>query len=191
MENCQLIDLKSYNFGEVTTEERRAAEAHLKSCASCRDELGRLQLLGAALGALRDEEPPRRIAFVSDKVFEPAWWQRFWASGPKAGFAASALLAGAILAHAFIRPPAAVQTAPVTNVAAGAAVSDADLDQRIARAVAEVEKRQQEQLTQVRAALEKKYELESRALAIAEDDNQLLRKQVNAMHLQQAGLVKD
>jgi hypothetical protein len=188
MQNCQSIDIKAYNFGEVTTEERRTAEIHLKSCAECRDELGRLQLLEAALGALREEEPPRRIAFVSDKVFEPNWWQRFWASGPRVGFAASAMLAAAILAHGFVRQPV-LQPSPVTST--GSTVSAADVDSRIAKAVAEVEQRQQAKVRTLLAATEKKYELESRALAIAADENQLLRRQVNGMLVQTAGLVKE
>ena len=189
MENCQLIDLKAYNFGEVTTEERRAVEAHLKSCVECRDELVRLQLLGSALGALREEEPPRRIAFVSDKVFEPNWWQRFWASGPKVGFAAAGVLASAILVHGFVRTPTtAVQ--PAKPVTVSTALPPADLDERIAKAIAGAEQRQQEHIAQLRVALEKRYALETRALEVAESENQLLRKEVNAMHLQQAGLIK-
>ena len=31
-----------------------------------------------ALSTLREEEIPRRIAFVSDKVFEPRWWQKLF-----------------------------------------------------------------------------------------------------------------
>jgi hypothetical protein len=43
---------------------------------------------------------PRRIAFVSDKVFEPRWWQRVFSPN----FAAACVIAGAILVHAFARP---------------------------------------------------------------------------------------
>jgi hypothetical protein len=45
------------------------------------------------LASLEDEEIPRRIAFVSDRVFEPRWWQTMWRSGPVMGFASAALLA--------------------------------------------------------------------------------------------------
>src|SRR5258707_922477 len=109
--SCQTIDIKAYSFGEVTAAERRETELHMKSCEVCRAELAQLQLVQAALGGLREEEPPRRIAFVSDKVFEPNWWQRFWASGPQVGFVASGLLASAIMVHAFTRPTAIVTNA--------------------------------------------------------------------------------
>ena len=54
----------------------------------------------SAVLCMREEELPRRIAFVSDKVFEPRWWQKFFASGPQLGFASAAMLAVAIVFHA-------------------------------------------------------------------------------------------
>ena len=42
--------------------------------------------------SLPDEEIPQRIAFVSDRVFEPSWWQTVWRSGPAMGFASAVLL---------------------------------------------------------------------------------------------------
>jgi anti-sigma factor RsiW len=86
--NCP--DLKAHLFGE----EPGAAE-HLKTCGSCQEEWARLQLTYAALRSLPDEEVPRRIAFVSDKVFEPKWWRRI----PKL-IPAAALLSAAIIFHA-------------------------------------------------------------------------------------------
>jgi hypothetical protein len=40
--------------------------------ADCQDELAGLRVTLDAMATLR-EELPRRIAFVSDKVFEPRW----------------------------------------------------------------------------------------------------------------------
>ena len=96
------IDLKAYVLGEAPQEERRAVELHLKSCPTCQEEAARLGFLQSSLLALRDEEVPRRIAFVSDKVFEPSWLQRFWQSGARLGFASAALSpdAGRIKAQA-------------------------------------------------------------------------------------------
>ena len=99
-----LIDLKAYVLGEVTRQERGMVEDHVRGCQSCREELDRLNLTRSALDSLEDEEIPRRIAFVSDRVFEPRWWQTIWHSGPVMGFASAALLAGAILVHGFERP---------------------------------------------------------------------------------------
>ena len=53
-----------------------------------------------ALSTLREEEAPRRIAFVSDKVFEPRWWQRIWSPT----FAGACVIALAVLVHALIQP---------------------------------------------------------------------------------------
>jgi len=128
--SCSPYDLKDYFFEELAPAERGLVEEHLKQCPGCRGELGRLQVTGSALHAMRDEEPPRRIAFVSDKVLEPRWWQRLWQSGPQLGFAAAAMLAVAILVHAF--EPA---------IAAAVAASEARQAQRAAQLVAETEKR--------------------------------------------------
>ena len=44
---------------------------------NCREELATLRLTLDTLSTLREEEIPRRIAFVSDQIFEPRWWQRY------------------------------------------------------------------------------------------------------------------
>jgi hypothetical protein len=193
---CQAIDIKGYCFGEVTANERREAELHMKSCTDCRDELTRLQFVEAALGGLREEEPPRRIAFVSDKVFEPNRWQRFWASGPRVGFAGAGLLSTAILVHAFTRPPTVVEQRPATPVIAQQQpVNEQDIqiriDSAVAKAVARIEDRQKSEVSQLLAATEKKYELDRKALGLLVDDNRLLRMQNNQMRIQSAGLVKE
>ena len=192
---CQAIDIKGYCFGEVSANERREAELHMKSCTDCRDELTRLQFVEAALGGLREEEPPRRIAFVSDKVFEPNWWQRFWASGPRVGFAGAGLLSTAILVHAFTRPPTIVehpqpviaqQQQPIT-----APEIQARVDSAVAKAVAQIEERKKSEVTEFVAATEKKFALDRRAIELLVDDNYLLRKQNTQMRVQSAGLVKE
>jgi anti-sigma factor RsiW len=109
--NCD-IDLQAYVVGESTRPERGAVENHLRGCQSCREELDRLNLTRSMLASLEDEEIPRRIAFVSDGVFEPRWWQTMWRSGPVMGFASAALLAAAIVVHGFERTPV-VDTAQI------------------------------------------------------------------------------
>jgi anti-sigma factor RsiW len=192
--DCQAIDIKAYCFGEASANERREAELHMKSCTDCRDELTRLQYVQAALGGLREEEPPRRIAFVSDKVFEPNWWQRFWASGPRVGFAGAGLLSTAILVHGFTRPPTVVEQRPA-QTAIVARVSEQDVQNRIdsavSKVVAQIEDRQKSNVSQLLAAFEKKYEMDQRALEILASDNYLLRKENTQHRVQSAGLVKD
>ena len=207
---CAEVDLKGYAFGEGSRQERADAESHVKSCDSCREELGRLQFTQAALGALREEEVPRRIAFVSDKVFEPTWWQRLWNSGPKLGFASAGLLSAAILAHAFVGGPlvTATQGYLVYNDGVAAAqppsqpapavipVSDSEIQKRIddavLRAVADVEKRQSNKTALVLAAAEKRYEMDRIGLRAAYAENwEIQTKQFQQAMKQVAGLRAD
>lgn len=103
---CSNFDLTGYLLGEISEGERREVRDHAATCGSCAGELERLRLTHAAMLTLGEEEMPRRIAFVSDKVFEPRWWQRLWSSGPRLGFASAAMLSAAILAHGWIQQPA-------------------------------------------------------------------------------------
>jgi anti-sigma factor RsiW len=137
--------LKDYFLRELNQSDASRVEAHVKSCADCHEELERLQLMEAALGSLREEEIPQRIAFVSDQVFEPSrwrrWWGAFWSSSARLGFAAAAMVSGAIMFSAYTRPV----PAPVVNVVSPKAsqvsaqtFSGAEIDRRI-REVAAVE----------------------------------------------------
>ena len=138
--SCPGYDWKAYALGELSPEERREAESHASSCSLCRDELAGFRLTLDALSTLREEEIPRRIAFVSDKVFEPRWWQNIL----RPSFAAACVIAAAILVHGamgFARP-----------------ASQADLQTRIdvsvAKAVADTEQRHEKQLEQILATYE-------------------------------------
>ena len=111
---CSQHDLKGYLLGELAEVERRPVEDHLKGCRECAEELEKLRLTQSALHSLPDEEMPRKIAFVSDKVFEPRGWAWLWNSAPRLGFVSASMLAAAILAHALMRPapaPSAAQMA--------------------------------------------------------------------------------
>ncbi|MEP6963336.1 MAG: hypothetical protein ABI995_14740 [Acidobacteriota bacterium] len=96
------IDWNAYALGEMPAPDRRDAASHMLSCESCREELAAVEATLATLSLLHEEEVPRRIAFVSDKVFEPRWWQKW-----NPTFAAASVLAAAITIHAFAQPPAA------------------------------------------------------------------------------------
>src|SRR6476646_8058569 len=93
-------DWKAYVLRELGQDAHRQAEAHLATCSICHEEVATLRLTLDTLSTLREEEMPRRIAFVSDKVFEPRWWQRVFSPT----FAAGALVAAAILIHGSLRP---------------------------------------------------------------------------------------
>lgn len=182
--SCSPLDLKDYLFGVLTEAERRQVEEHARGCQACGEELDRLRLTEAALRSLPDEEPPRRIAFVSDKVFEPGWWQRFWQSGPRLGFASAALLAMAILVHGFLRPvPAA---APMVT---GTAAIEARIGAAVAKAVAESEARQAQKTVQLVADTEKRLEFDRRADRVAfEEAFNHLQKKFNVLYTATADL---
>lgn len=152
--SCSSVDLKAYFLGELAAGERAGVEKHLAECAGCREEMERLDSTRTALVSLAEEEPPQRIAFVSDKIFEPRWFERIWQSGPVMGFASAVVLAGAIFVHAYARPAATIDTAQmeqrieqeVSNrvglaVTKAVAAAEQQQDQRIAQAVATAEQR--------------------------------------------------
>jgi len=179
--SCESIDLKEYFFGEASLEDRRLAEGHLSACGTCRDELSRLQLTQAALGSLRDEELPRRIAFVSDKVFEPRWYRRLWRSGPQLGFIGAGLLSCAILVHAFVQP--AVPAAPMVTAVADQATIDRAVaervEQAVVKAVADIEARQRKKTVEMLQAADRKHDLDRRATleAISAQTSLIMRMQ--------------
>jgi len=132
--NCTECDWKAYALGELDQSARREAEAHAATCAPCREELATLRLTLDAMATLRDEEMPRRIAFVSDKVFEPNWFQRLWSPT----FAGALVVAAAILVHGFARAGSVDQ-----------AQIQAQVDRAVTKAVAQVEAKNQEQMQEV------------------------------------------
>ena len=89
-------DLREYLFDELTPEQRREVEQYLKTSGKARDELEQLKTAQSALLSVPDEEVPRRIAFVSDKVFEPSLglrlWRQFWDAAPRLAFGLAAIL---------------------------------------------------------------------------------------------------
>jgi anti-sigma factor RsiW len=155
--SCTSHDWKGYFLGELPDEDRRPAEEHLGSCPDCREELERLRLTRAALETLEDEAIPQRIAFVSDRVFEPRWWQR----SPQWAMLAAGVLAVAILVHAFAYRP--VRSGPGVDMAA----VQTRIESEVARRVAASEQRQQAVLREAVAEVEKKSEFDRRTDQVA------------------------
>jgi hypothetical protein len=169
------IDLKAYSVDELARNERGVVEDHVRGCQSCREELDRLTLTRSALASLEDVEPPRRIAFVSDRVFEPRWWQTMWGSGPAMGFASAAVLAAAILVHGFearpVTPPAA---SPVDQ-----AQIERRVDAAVAKAVNEAQAKQTDEFAKVLNATENRFELQRQSdLAIVQQAADYYRNQL-------------
>ena len=188
MTSCSTDALKDYYFGEADRSEREATAAHLAACGSCRAELERLRATHTALGAVRDEELPRRIAFVSDKVFEPRWWQRVLAWGPQLGAVpAAALVMLALAGYAWLRPAAQ----PVADRAAVEARVAAEVERRVGAAVAQavnqIESRQGARIAEAVAAAEQRIEFDRRAeQAVMEKNFEYMQKQLNRMYLASA-----
>ena len=152
--SCSQFDVKAYFLGELAEPDRRPVEDHLKACQDCREELERLRIMRAALVSVPDEELPRRIAFVSDRVFEPRGWRRWLESAPKLGFASAAMLSAAILAHAFIRPAPVVTPESVDTAALEARV-ETEVSRRLEAVVQNAMTEARERQTQKAAALVK------------------------------------
>lgn len=188
---CSNFDWKGYVLGESPASERAALESHLAGCATCREEVARLGTVMAALAALPQEEPPRRLAFVSDKIFEPGFWSRLWNSAPRLAFASAAMLAAAILLHALMRPapaPPAVPGSPVSEERIQAEVArrlEALLEEKLRQAESRQARETAELVAAAAARLERRHQ--AQLLAVEENLN-LLRKRWGVLYTASAEL---
>lgn len=184
--NCnqsQLDAVRDYAFDELDAPARALVERHIADCGACRTELDRMRLTTAALRVLPDVEIPQRIAFVSDKVFEPSPWSR-WFSSARLGFGAALVMAVALVALIY-KQPVYKQQQPVV-VATGTTVSqDAvtrQINDAIQKAVAQVREDDMKLTRTALEASERKHAQEQRALQAAVEENlTVLEKRYNAM----------
>jgi|HubBroStandDraft_5_1064220.scaffolds.fasta_scaffold446296_1 anti-sigma factor RsiW len=164
--------LRDYAFDELPAGDRPAIERHLAECADCAQEFDQLRLTTAALRMLPDREIPQRIAFVSDKVFQPSPLARFF--GARLGFASACVLAAALVVFAYHRP-APQQVAVTAPVANNVDVSK-QIDEAVAKAVAQV-RQEDAKMTQTALAA---YDQKNRAQWVAlEESFSVLQKRVN------------
>ncbi len=197
--SCSPFDLKDYFFQELPSPQRAQVECHVKTCGACREELERLQLTGAALFSVRDEEIPQRIAFVSDQIFEPSplrrWVSGFWGSSARLAFASFAMLSASIFYFAATHPAPALSHTAVTPSLAAVSPNPQEVQQQIqqavAKAVAEVEARQAESNKQLVADFERRNDevLRSVRWITSESEADRKRNQVTkrmAMYVQPA-----
>jgi anti-sigma factor RsiW len=190
--SCSPFDLRDYVLAELSEIERRAVEAHALACSACRDDLERLQLTHTALLSIRDEEIPQRVAFVSDKVFEPSPWRRawssFWSSSARLAFAASAMLMIAAFVWSRPAPLAPAAQAPVVDLARLQADFEARLQQAVTRAVAASEARQEQKNAATLRAIERRYEMDRQSLMAAMDENfKIIQGRMGSMILASSG----
>jgi len=193
LQNAQ-PDWKAYALGELDASARREAEQHASTCSACQEELAGLRVTLDAMATLREEEVPRRIAFVSDKVFEPKWWQAFL----HPSFGAAAVVAAAILAHGFMRPAAPVATVDAAAIEARVTASvqqavqekvaeevnrrvaaqlSGAVEQAVNKAVADTQKRDDQRTVQMMAAAERRYS----------ESADILNKQVTQIYAMNTG----
>lgn len=163
-------DWKSYALGEMDARARQEAESHVAACADCQDELAGLRVTLDAMATLREEELPRRIAFVSDKVFEPRWYEKLFL---RPSFAAATVIAAAILVHAFVRPVSAPPNVPQTMAQVDTRAIEARvtaevtarlqgemaaaINNAVTKAVADTEKRDDQRTAQLLSASDRRY----------------------------------
>ena len=174
--SCSPFDLKDYFLKELARPQALLVEEHVQNCRSCHEELDRLRLTEAALFALRDEEIPQRIAFVSDPVLEPPTWRRwlaaFWGNGARLGFASAAMLSIAILVSALTRPapaPLVKAPAPVVSASLSQEPVQAQIQAAVDKAVRESEARQSEKTTQLVSDLLARQRQDSKKMAQVAD----------------------
>jgi len=147
--------LRDYAFEELPAGERLAVEQHLAVCGECATELERLRVTTTALRTLADREIPQRIAFVSDRIFEPNWFRRFWNSGAQMSFASACVLAVAIVVSAWHF--AGAKATEVRTIVQTASVPQGEINAAVAKAVAQVrEQVREEDMKLIRAAEEKR-----------------------------------
>ena len=148
------------------------------------EERERLANTIAALRAVPDEEPPRRIAFVSDKVFEPKWWQRF----PAWGFASATALAAAILAHGYLtRPITQAITASAPPAVVDTKVIEAQFQARLDAALKKVSADNDARVKVAVEETERRLNFEHRAAMLTVEENMnLMRKQFNRFYVASA-----
>ena len=173
---CDREQLRDFAFDELSAPARAAMERHLAGCEACAAELAQLQLTTAALRALPDREIPQRIAFVSDKVFEPSpvvrFFSGFWNSGARLAFVSACVLAAAIVFSAY-RRPAEIRSVPPSAVNATLSRDELsrEMDARINKAVSDAVARVHEEDARVmKTALEAsdhKAEEQRRTLMVA------------------------
>jgi anti-sigma factor RsiW len=167
--SCSEFDLRDYFFGELPEAERASAERHVAGCAECEAGLEQLRGIRGTLMTLREEELPRRIGFVSDKIFEPSpfrrWMSAFWLSGARLGFASAAMLSVALLVFSARQQPKVIERRVEV-----AAASQVDVKAVVAEAVSLAMAEQEKKTRALLLASDQRHQLEERQLALRVSD---------------------
>jgi hypothetical protein len=161
-------DLRDYVLDELTPQQCAEVEQYLATSVEARDEVERLRLTQRALLSVPDEELPRRIAFVSDKVFEPSrarrLWQGFWQGAPRLAFGTAAVLA-VLFAGAWATQPSVTSDENGWRLAFGAAAPEGPVMAERTAAVEDARELTPEQVRQVAEILSASHARQQEALA--------------------------
>lgn len=113
--------------GQLSAEERAAAEQHLHRCAACQERRADLERVVALLGELPELDPPRAFTIgpraAVDRANAPTLFRlRRWYLAARIGTAAAAALCVALLAGSFLvpGPVGSVALAPAADTRAAA-----------------------------------------------------------------------
>jgi len=171
MSVCERIEeIRDYAFGELPEGKRGAVEEHVAGCAQCSAELDGLQLTTAALRILPDQEIPQRIAFVSDKVFAPSGFSKWFGAG-WLNFASACVVAAGLVGAAFAYRPVVTSAAPAPVVTAANVDVTAQVNDAVTKAVAQIRAEDARVMDAALAASELKQEKQHRELLAAMDEN--------------------
>ena len=100
--------MRDYLLDELNEQQRAEVESYLDASQDAREELERLKFTHAALVSIPDEEIPRRVAFVSDKIFEPSpakrIWREIWAGAPRFAFGLAAIVLAVFIGLSTTQP---------------------------------------------------------------------------------------
>jgi hypothetical protein len=189
-----MSELQDYFFGELNQEERARMEKQLACSEELRGELRRLEMTATALRMLPDEEPPQRIAFVSDKVFQPSLAGRAgkWLTGAVPILASAALSGLVVFAVVERRPqmtpaPAAIEHR--TEVVRTPAMDQAEVKGLIATAVAAAEARNAEKMRVTLAEADRRHDMERKQMLLdVQDTMAYMQKKMNVLQVASADL---
>lgn len=169
MSVCERIEeVRDYAFGELPEGKRGAVEEHVAGCARCSAELDGLQLTTAALRILPDQEIPQRIAFVSDKVFAPSGFSKWFGAG-WLNFASACVVAAGLVGAAFAYRPVVTAAPPVMT--ASKVDITAQVNETVAKAVAQIRSEDAQVMRMTLAAAERKHQQQDQILLKAMDQN--------------------
>jgi anti-sigma factor RsiW len=174
--------LRDYAFDELPAIDRPEMERHIGACPDCAAELDQLRLTTAALRILPDREIPQRIAFVSDKVFQPSPVTRFLRSA-WAGLASAGLMAAALIFTVVHQPAPRVRT--IIQSASGTDVTQQvakQIDEAVSRAVQQAHTQDAELTKAALAEAETRHQREHRVLMVEmEQSLEYIQKRLGTM----------